>query len=73
MLERPPADGTDRFQDYKWIGTYSTTKNAEEAIGRLKDMPGFRNYPERWHIQERTVDQTDWISGFDKETDQPIP
>jgi len=63
----------DGFQGQKSIGTYSTRQKAEEAIERLRDMPGFRDYPERWHIREWTVDRDDWANGFDKDTDKPIP
>jgi hypothetical protein len=69
-LEERQADG---FQGRKWICTYSTKEKAENAIERLRNMEGFRDYPERWHICERIVDKTDWLNGFDKETDQRIP
>jgi len=69
-LEEKKPDG---FQDYKSVGVYSTRKKAEEAIERYRDLPGFRDHPERWHIKEVTLDETDWVNGFDKETHQRLP
>jgi hypothetical protein len=69
-LEEKNPDG---FQDYKTVGVYSTRKKAEKAIERYRDLPGFRDYPERWHIHEVTLDETDWANGFDKETHRRLP
>lgn len=68
-LEETQDDG---FQGRKTIGLYSTAELAREAIRRLRDMPGFRDYPERWRIVERTLDKDDWAEGFDIVTDEPI-
>jgi hypothetical protein len=62
----------DGFQGYKVAGVYSTVEKAREAIRRLRDMPGFRDYPERWEICERTLDHDDWADGFDKETHERV-
>jgi hypothetical protein len=52
-------------QEYeKFIGVYSTKKLAKEAIARLRDKPGFRDFPERWEIIDEFVDHVQWVGGF---------
>ncbi len=49
----------------KLIGAYSTEQLAQEAIERLRDKPGFRDFPERWEIIDMVLDRvTDWAEGF---------
>jgi hypothetical protein len=69
-LEEKKANG---FQGRKLIGLYSTAKEARRAILRLRDMPGFRSYPERWRIDELPMDHDGWSNGFVKETHERIP
>ncbi len=68
-LDEKQSDG---FQGRKSIGIYSTANEARLAIRRLRDKPGFRSYPERWRICERTLDRDDWTAGFNKETHERI-
>jgi hypothetical protein len=68
-LEEKRADG---FQGRKVIGIYSTPERAREAIHRRRDMPGFKDYPERWRICEQTVDRDDWTKGFVIETHERV-
>ena len=46
------------------IGVYRTEETAKEAIVRLKDQAGFRDYPEGFHIYSRTLDEDSWTEGF---------
>lgn len=46
------------------IGVYRTEKAAEEAISRVKDQPGFRDYPEGFQIHSRVLDEDSWTKGF---------
>lgn len=49
----------------KMVGVYSTEKRAEQAIERLRDKPGFREFPERWFIGHAVLDKdTQWTDGF---------
>ena len=46
------------------IGVYRSEDAANVAISRLKDQPGFRDYPEGFHVYERTLDEDGWTQGF---------
>lgn len=48
----------------KLIGVYSSKRLAQEAIERLRDKPGFRDYPKRWEIDDYFLDDDGWIDGF---------
>ncbi len=48
----------------KVIGVYSTLDLAKQAIERLRDKPGFRDYPERWLICHETLNKDWWEEGF---------
>lgn len=50
--------------DTKFIGAYSTQKNAEEAVERLRHQPGFCDWPEGFSIDEYTIDRDNWKQGF---------
>ena len=56
----------------KIAGIYSTIELARAAIGRLRDLPGFRDYPEQWKIHPRTLNRDSWTEGFVKETHERI-
>lgn len=51
------------------IGIYSTQKKMEEAIIRLKQVEGFRVYPDGFDYYELVVDRTSWEEGFVKHSD----
>jgi len=46
------------------IGVYATKEEAEAAIQRRKDKPGFRDFPEGFHIYERELGVEGWTDGF---------
>jgi hypothetical protein len=46
------------------IGVYTSEEAAKSAIGRLKDQPGFRDYPQGFNVYERVLDKDSWIEGF---------
>jgi hypothetical protein len=48
----------------KSIGIYSTEENANAAIERLKDRPGFRDWPNGFRVFGRTLDEDRWADGF---------
>jgi hypothetical protein len=51
-------------EDAKLIGIYSNNNNAQEAISRLQDKPGFRDHPEGFEISTYVVDKDGWVEGF---------
>ena len=46
------------------IGVYETVADARAAIDRLKNKPGFANFPEGFQIHECEVGQDTWPEGF---------
>jgi hypothetical protein len=55
----------DSGNDYvKLIGIFSTREEAERAVARHKTLPGFSNFPDRFEIEENTVNTASWTSGF---------
>jgi hypothetical protein len=54
-------DGTE---DVKFIGVYSLRENAQAAIARLCQAPGFSETPAGFHIDEYQVDKDQWVDGY---------
>lgn len=54
----------DREDTELHIGIYATEADAAEAIGRLRDQPGFRDFPEGFNIYPKTLGKTGWQEGF---------
>jgi hypothetical protein len=62
-------------EDTKLIGVYSSYAAASAAIIRLRNKPGFRNFPEvvnensrdqdGFHIGEFQIDQDQWPEGYE--------
>jgi hypothetical protein len=48
----------------KLIGVYVTQQDAEAAISRLKNLPGFTKYPDGFVIDKYTLNEDHWTSGF---------
>lgn len=55
---------TAEQENEKLVGVYSSERLARQAIERLRDKPGFRDYPERWEIDDWYLDEDDWTDGF---------
>ena len=55
--------GTADENDKK-IGTYDSYQLAKDAINRIKDKPGFIDYPNDFYIDEYIIDKDYWIDGF---------
>lgn len=51
-------------EDIKGIGTYSSYELAQEAKNRVKDQPGFIDFPDGFYIDEYIVDKDYWVDGF---------
>jgi hypothetical protein len=51
-------------ESVKLIGVYATRNDAEQAIERLKQQPGFRELPEGFSIDRYEVGKDHWAEGF---------
>jgi hypothetical protein len=54
-------DGCDKT---KLIGVYTSAAEAESAIGRLKQQPGFCDYPNAFIYDEYELNKDHWNEGF---------
>jgi hypothetical protein len=54
----------DGAEDIKFIGVYSSRENAEVAITRLSQAPGFSDAPAGFHIDEYQIDRDQWLEGY---------
>jgi hypothetical protein len=54
----------DREDTELHIGVYGTRENAENAVERLKDKPGFRDWPDGFEVRSVTLDRDHWTEGF---------
>jgi hypothetical protein len=48
----------------KLIGVYATQADAEEAVARMRTLPGFSKYPDGFVIDKYPVNKDHWTSGF---------
>ncbi len=51
-------------EDVKIIGIYSTKEKAEKTIDKFKKLPGFKDYPDSFNIDEYELDKDNWTEGF---------
>jgi hypothetical protein len=50
--------------EVKFIGVYATHADAEAAVERLRNQPGFRNWPEGSAIDAYDLGADHWVEGF---------
>lgn len=50
--------------DIKLIGVFSSKTAAENALSKIKDMPGFCDYPNGFSIDQYAIDEVHWNEGF---------
>ncbi|GAB2198995.1 DUF7336 domain-containing protein [Sessilibacter sp. MAH4] len=62
VLQHSYEDHT--HEDVKLIGVYSSKNIAQEAINRLIKLPGFKDYPDGFSIDEYEINETNWSEGF---------
>lgn len=60
-FEREYADREDTALH---IGIYETEGDAMDAIARLRDQPGFRDFPAGFNIYPVRLGLTGWTEGF---------
>ena len=51
-------------EDVKFIGVYATERDAEAAVGRAKNLPGFRDSQEGFWIECYELGKDHWCEGF---------
>lgn len=54
----------DGAEEVKFIGVYSSRENAQAAITRLGQAPGFSDALAGFHIDEYQVDKDQWVEGY---------
>ncbi len=50
--------------EVKFIGVYATREDAERAVERIKQQPGFRDFPDGFCIDDYEVGKDHWTEGF---------
>ena len=56
-------------EDVKLIGIYSSAGAAAGAIERLRNQPGFEDYPDGFSVDPYVVDADHWTQGFGTPSD----
>ena len=52
------------LDDERYIGIFSSLKNAENAIDELKDKPGFKDFSDDFNLCEVELNLMHWKKGF---------
>lgn len=63
MLWFHPEPDEDQ-EDGLLIGIYGSESSASAAIERLKDKPGFIDFPKGFRIYSREIGRDSWTEGF---------
>jgi hypothetical protein len=50
--------------DLKVLGVYSSEARAADRILRARQLPGFGDEPDCFHVDPHTVDHDGWVDGF---------
>lgn len=59
----------DETPEAKLLGVYSSEDLARERIARSRDVSGFRDHPEAFHISRYVLDRDEWAEGYVTLTD----
>ena len=51
-------------EDVKLIGIYASRAEAEAAVVRVRDQPGFRDRPDGFRIDEHVLNRDGWVEGY---------
>jgi hypothetical protein len=62
VVQHSYEDG--EHEETKFIGVYASVADAEAAVARLRDLPGFRHYRDAFTINAYEVGQDHWTEGF---------
>ena len=55
------------------IGVYSSDEEARAAIGRMKDKPGFADFPQAFEVCPYPLNRDHWADGFVLDGKRPLP
>ena len=58
-------DRNNDVEDFKLIGVFATEQQAQAAMEQLKNKPGFKDYPNGFHIDAYPLGQINWSQGFE--------
>ena len=61
VREREDGEDTELL-----IGVYGTEQDAKAAIGRLRDKPGFAEFPQGFQTAQYAINEDHWTQGFVK-------
>ncbi len=56
----------DNYEETKIIGIYTSKNKAELVIQKFQTLPGFKEFPECFYIDEYKLDEDNWLEGFIK-------
>lgn len=59
--------------EVKMIGVYANQAEANQAIQRLRDCPGFKEYPDGFESNEYEINKDHWAEGFVTLTSIMVP
>jgi hypothetical protein len=51
-------------EETKLIGVFCTRRAARNAVARLKDKPGFCDFPRGFSVSKVFLDRVEWQDGF---------
>ena len=57
-------EGDEYKENAKLIGVYSSSESAAAAVARLRNEPGFVNYPQGFEVDAYELDKDHWSEGF---------
>jgi len=57
-------DGTD---EVKFIGAFSSIEIANQAVKKIENEPGFRDFPDGFIVEPHTLNRIGWLEGFEYE------
>jgi hypothetical protein len=56
-------------EDWKFVGVYSSEEQLAAARARVSALPGFRDAPDAFRVEDVTVDEDLWTEGFETRDD----
>ena len=52
------------YDETKILGIFSSKQKAKEVLAEYKQLPGFKEKPNNFLIDEYELDKKNWIEGF---------
>ncbi|KAA3611948.1 MAG: hypothetical protein DWQ01_07650 [Planctomycetota bacterium] len=60
-------------EEVKVLGIFQTRQHGFQAIERFRKLPGFRDYPDGYHLEEYPLNKLQWTSGFIEKDGLDLP